>query len=158
MNAKSVFASVLALAFVGAGCAQAQRIDFQEGLIMHSCAPYDGAALEARIPVAATEQVVIVRINEALGSGAMRKSMTGLGKPGGASTQLCEKGERDPKYPDLPMVKYPTCTDAVSGTVVIGALSGSRVTGSVDVTFRDGRRIVGDFGATLLQASKNQRC
>jgi hypothetical protein len=131
---------------------------FGEGLVMHSCAPYDGPALEARVPLQSGDKVAVIQINESLSNKPFSRPITGIGSPGGASVHLCQKQPVDPKYPQMPQVSYKSCVEAESGHIEIGGLNGFSLSGHVDVKFKDGQRLVGDFSTKLLESSKGQRC
>ncbi len=156
---KSLVFAMMSLTIWSAGCVQAQsNVSFGEGLVMHSCAPYDGAALEARIPISSENRVAIVRINDRLRSFPLSRSITGIGKPGGASVQVCEKESDDLRYPSMPQIKYVTCIDSKHGIVNLDGLHGSNISGKIDVKLNDGQQIRGDFRLKLLDLSNNRVC
>jgi hypothetical protein len=123
-----------------------------------SCAPYDGSALEARVPLASVNKVAVIRINEHLESRPLSRPITGIGSPGGAALHLCENQAPDPNHPQMPQVNYKSCIEADSGRIDLGGLQNLSASGHLDVKFKDGQRLIGDFNAKLLESSKGRRC
>lgn len=149
-------AGIVALLCIAASTAQCKDAVFAEGIVMRTCAPYDGAALEARIPTVSDNQVVLVQVNESLGAKSFSRPISSRGKPGGASVHLCNREAEDPKYPGVPIFSYRSCVEASSGLVEIGAVSGSAMAGHLDVRFPDGKRINADFSARVLENAKGR--
>jgi hypothetical protein len=148
--------STLALLCVAASTAHCKDAVFAEGIVMRTCAPYDGPSLEARIPTVSDNQVVLVQVNESLGAKSFSRPISSRGKPGGASVHLCNREAEDPKYPGVPIFSYSSCVEASSGLVEIGAVNGSSMAGHLDVRFPDGKRINAGFSTRVLENAKGQ--
>lgn len=147
---------VVALLCVAASTAHCKDAVFAQGIVMRTCAPYDGAALEARIPTVSGNQVVLIQVNEALGTKSFSRPIASRGRPGGASVHLCQREAEDPKYPGVPIFSYSSCVEASSGSVDIGAVIGSTMAGHLDVRYTDGKRINADFSARVLEKAKGR--
>jgi hypothetical protein len=137
----------MALLCVAASSAHCKDAVFVQGIVFRTCAPYDGAALEARIPTVSGHQVVLIQVNETLGAESFSRPIAPRTRPGGASVHLCKREAADPKYPDIPQFSWDSCVEASSGSVDIGALIGSAMAGRLDVTYEDGKRTNADFSA-----------
>ena len=142
---------IMALLCVAASSAHCKDAVFTQGIVMHSCAPYDGLSLEARIPTMSGHQVVLIQVNETLGAESFSRPIAPRTRPGGASVHLCKREAADPKYPDMPQYSWDSCVEASSGSVDIGALIGSEMAGHLDVTYEDGKRTDADFSARLWE-------
>jgi hypothetical protein len=149
-------AGIVALLCVAASTAHCKDAVFAQGIVMRTWAPYDGAALEARIPTVLGNQVVLIQVNESLGMKSFTRPIASRGRPGGASVHLCNREAEDPKYPGVPIFSYSTCVEASSGSVDIGAVIGSAMAGHLDVRFSDGKRINDDFAARVLENAKGR--
>jgi hypothetical protein len=142
---------IMALLCVAASSAHGKDTVFAQGIVMHSCAPYDGLSLEARIPTVSGHQVVLIQVNETLGAEPFSRPIAPRTRPGGASVHLCKREAADPKYPDIPQFSWDSCVEASSGSVDIGALIGSAMAGRLDVTYEDGKRTSAGFSARLWE-------
>jgi len=147
---------IVALLCVVASTVHCKDAMFAQGIVVRTCAPYDGAALEARIPTLSGNQVVVILVNESLGAKSFSRPITGIGQPGGAAVRLCQKEAEDPKYPGVPITSYSTCVEASSGSVKIGAVRGSMMAGHLDVRYTDGKRMNADFSAQVLENPKGR--
>jgi hypothetical protein len=141
----------MALLCVSVSSAHCKDALFAQGIVFRTCAPYDGAALEARVPTVSGNQVVLVQVNESLGKESFTRPIASRGRPGGASVHLCKREADDPKYPGMPMILFSNCAEASSGAVKIGTVMGSAMAGQIDVRFEDGKRINADFSARVLE-------
>jgi hypothetical protein len=144
----------MALLCVAASSAHCKDAVFAQGIVFRSCAPYDGAALEARIPMVSSYQVVVIHVNESLGTKSFSRPIIGISQPGGAAVRLCQREAEDPKHPGVPLIAYSSCVEASSGSVDIGAVIGSAMAGHLDVSYTDGKRINADFSARVMENAK----
>jgi hypothetical protein len=147
---------IVALLCVAASTAHCKDAVFAQGIVMRTCAPYDGAALEARIPTVSGNQVALIQVNESLGMKSFTRPIASRGRPGGASVHLCTREAEDPKYPGVPIFSYSSCVEASSGSVKIGAVRGSMMAGRLDVRYTDGKRMNADFSARVLENPKGR--
>jgi hypothetical protein len=146
----------MALLCVAASSAHCKDAVFAQGIVFRTCAPYDGPALEARIPTVSGNQVVVILVNESLGTKSFSRPITGIGHPGGAAVSLCQREGEDPRYPGVPLISYTSCMEASSGSVDIGAVNGSAMAGHLDVRYIDGKRVNADFSARVLENAKGR--
>ena len=158
---------VVFLLHVGAGKAwcgsdsveNRKAIGWEEGVAIHSCAPYDGVAFEVQIPLDSKSRILFIRVNESLGD-AMSRRITGIGKPGGAAVLLCPVHADQPKDWGwvLPKVNYASCVDAVTGIINLKKVVGEEVSGSVSAAMRNGETLDGTFKAKIFRRSSKQIC
>ena len=158
----------------GASGATDNTASWPEGVAFHSCAPYDGAAMEVQVPLpqqaikpGATgldavpkppARTVIIRVNEQLTAASFTRRITGIGKPGGASVTLCGTKDKEPSaIPGHPGVSYPSCKDASSGVVTIHGLRNEFVSGHLNVGMPTGP-LSGPFRAKLIRNTKPVVC
>ena len=139
----------MALLCVAASTAHCKDAVFAQGIVMRTCAPYDGSALEARIPTVSGNQVVLIQVNESLGAKSFSRPIASRGRPGGASVHLCNREAEDPKYPGMPQYSWDSCEEATSGSVDIGGLIGSATAGQLDATYVDGKRTGAFVGSAM---------
>jgi hypothetical protein len=147
---------IVALLCVAASTAHCKDAVFVQGIVFRTCAPYDGAALEARIPTVSGNQVVVIHVNESLGTKSFSRPITGISQPGGAAVRLCQREGEDPRYPGVPLISYSSCVEASSGSVEIGAVHGSMMAGHLDVRYTDDKRMNADFSARVLENPKGR--
>ncbi|CAN1525115.1 hypothetical protein MCEMIH15_01208 [Caulobacteraceae bacterium] len=139
----------MALLCVAASSAHCKDAPFAQGVIFRTCAPYDGAALEAHIPTVSGNQVVVIQVNEYLGAESFSRPIAPRTRPGGASVHLCKKAAADPKYPLMPQFSWDSCVEAASGSVEIDGLIGSATAGQLDVTYADRKRTGAFIGSAM---------
>jgi hypothetical protein len=139
----------IALLCVAASSAHCKDAPFAQGVIFRTCAPYDGAALEAHIPTVSGNQVVVIQVNEYLGAESFSRPIAPRTRPGGASVHLCNRETSNQNYPFMLEYSWDSCVEATSGSVDIGGLIGSATAGQLDVTYKDGKRTGAFIGSAM---------